>query len=512
MNSPAPVTVNDNDQQAARRRTSTEILIKQTLCAGRVAGVRNETAKRRELDRPFNELLPSLTSSTDVDLELYAILSVVIKEAVQSWYGKITTDHEFVDGVIDIIAHCTRNLEQRLSRVDFLPLLLDEIPALVEGHILAYHAASSIDESVDRGGSVHAAYHALRPHPALASATNPSTNSSDSSTVLYSEDNEATWRQLLISGILKNLLPTQDMTNPCLEIMVQEILSEMILGDAIDDKLCQGWFIWDMITNTITKTPDVVDKAKGTSGVSRRLEAFGLVDERPKTSVRSPGAWSQTFLVAVMTLLDMLMIVFGFLQKMVYAYQSSNNLPMRTAISGAEAIPFLEMTAWSLPCLLIDAESSMPWLTGIISLARHSLISGPGKLAGSNSRMDRLLVSHIQSQLDPTRLPNMLRSLRTTLFPNDALGPAKPIPDANEVIQIKARCVTAILQSMPVHVRKVYFGTPRVEDGNARRRVERLLDVFGDAYLNKHLICEVIDTVVARVFPEMCGDGLDVGD
>jgi PXA domain len=59
-----------------------------------------------------------------------------MREFVYAWYGKITPDHLFVDEIIQIIAHCTRALEQRIRKVDLESLLLDEIPELVEAHIV----------------------------------------------------------------------------------------------------------------------------------------------------------------------------------------------------------------------------------------------------------------------------------------------------------------------------------------------------------------------------------------
>ena len=85
--------------------------------------------------RSIDELLPPLTSSNDVDLQLYAIIAIVIKDVVYSWYGKITPDQGFVEEVVRIVAHCTRALESRLRTVDLEGLLLDEVPELIEGHI-----------------------------------------------------------------------------------------------------------------------------------------------------------------------------------------------------------------------------------------------------------------------------------------------------------------------------------------------------------------------------------------
>jgi len=83
----------------------------------------------------IEDILPPLTSSNDVDIELYAILAVVVKDFVNTWYTKITLDRGFVEEISHIIAHCSRALEQRLRRVDIAALVLDEIPLLVQAHI-----------------------------------------------------------------------------------------------------------------------------------------------------------------------------------------------------------------------------------------------------------------------------------------------------------------------------------------------------------------------------------------
>lgn len=83
----------------------------------------------------LEELLPPLTSSNDVDHQLYAIIAIIVKEFIYSWYTKITSDQIFVNELLQVIAHCTRALEQRLRQTDVSQLVLDEIPALVEAHI-----------------------------------------------------------------------------------------------------------------------------------------------------------------------------------------------------------------------------------------------------------------------------------------------------------------------------------------------------------------------------------------
>lgn len=112
---------------------ATLFLVRRTLCA-------HLGDKGRSTPAPIDEILPPLTSSNEVDLQLYALIAIVIREFVQTWYNKITPDQVFVEEVVKIIAHCTRALEQRVRQVDLESLLLDELPELLEVHIEGKYA------------------------------------------------------------------------------------------------------------------------------------------------------------------------------------------------------------------------------------------------------------------------------------------------------------------------------------------------------------------------------------
>ena len=99
---------------------------------------------------PIDQLLPPLTSSNEVDLQLYAIIAVIVKEFVASWYNKITPDQGFVEELVRIIAHCTRALEERIRSVDIGSLVLDEIPELVKSHIKGWLLAHKIIAKLTR--------------------------------------------------------------------------------------------------------------------------------------------------------------------------------------------------------------------------------------------------------------------------------------------------------------------------------------------------------------------------
>lgn len=83
----------------------------------------------------IEDFLPPLTSSNEVDVELYAILAIIVKDFVNTWYTRITPDHAFTGEIIQIVAHCSRALEQRLRKVDIPALCFDEIPLLIQNHV-----------------------------------------------------------------------------------------------------------------------------------------------------------------------------------------------------------------------------------------------------------------------------------------------------------------------------------------------------------------------------------------
>jgi len=125
---PSRTRQNANSQEYTSEK-ATATLIRRIL--GPQTGV-----DARSSPKSIEDILPPLTSSNEVDLQLYAIIATIIKDFVQIWYSKITPDHDFIDEVMQIIAHCTRAIEQRLRRIDVEELIFDEIPALVEAHIL----------------------------------------------------------------------------------------------------------------------------------------------------------------------------------------------------------------------------------------------------------------------------------------------------------------------------------------------------------------------------------------
>lgn len=106
------------------------LFVQRVLCPG--AG-QDGTVNAKEAT--ISDLLPPLTSSNELDVQLYAYIAIIVRECVQAWYAKFTPDQTFIDEIVHIIAHCTRGLEERARKANLEVLLLDDIPALLDAHV-----------------------------------------------------------------------------------------------------------------------------------------------------------------------------------------------------------------------------------------------------------------------------------------------------------------------------------------------------------------------------------------
>ncbi|TKX27241.1 PXA domain-containing protein 1 [Elsinoe australis] len=520
---------------------ATSAFVRRVLCASHL-----KPGADLSNSQSLEELLPPLTSSNEVDLQLYGLIAVIIKSFVQTWYSKITPDHEFTDEIIQIIAHCTRAFEQRLRRVDLEALLLDEIPDLLNQHAEAYRLASHSSNGMTAqylGVSTRTIYHSIRPHPALSPV--PTESRLDSIDAQIS--NETAWRQLLIEGVLELLLPPEDLKNPCLKILLNEIFSELIIGNVLGGKVSEGWFLWEGITKAIqavrtdgAAVPENLNPKRGA-----RLEQFGLLSA--DDPARAPDrAWQRTRSIYALIvnagweLLRIALLLFGLIRAAFTALSDAVYLPPRrvehhstSSVASSPSSSFIsspnlnssqrsdvvqdpttktaiiDMSAWRVPVTILGLNTSMPWLIGAASLIQHYAVHGPGKVGGVDARVDRLLSHQIATHvLDPSRLPALLRTVRVNLFPNNAMGQGKPPPsNAEEVAAIKRKCAEEIRGLIPAAVRGVYFGKAREgvkqEEWEVERVEEDVLGLLEDGYCNKHFLFAVVEVVLCRVFPEL---------
>jgi hypothetical protein len=253
----------------------------------------------------------------------------------------------------------------------------------------------------------------------------------DPSALLEQELNEEAWRQLLVQGVLAVLLPTEDLENGCLRALVAEIFAEMILGNGLSKKACEPWLLWDAITTVLEVTQPrtrvrqhTVESAHSPTTVNNRLEQFGLLsrskemgDDSHRFNLRSQGL--AAFLSAsglFWTVVQYMFLAFTAVRAVIYTLATSSTLPSRskTWLSPNEAErqghlasnplarsetssaspsddqrPILSMAVWSMVGHLIEVETRMPWLSGLLALLQHGALAGPGRVGNTDGALDR---------------------------------------------------------------------------------------------------------------------------
>ncbi|KAJ5042797.1 uncharacterized protein L3040_004190 [Drepanopeziza brunnea f. sp. 'multigermtubi'] len=497
---------------------ATLFLIRRTLCS-------QLGEKGRNTPAPIDQLLPPLTSSNEVDLQLYAFISIIIREFVQVWYSKITPDQVFVEEVVKIIAHCTRALEQRLRKVDLESLLLDELPELLSVHVQACRASRQPLHPSPVESSPRDIYHSLWPFPALSPVPDGGQN------ILEQMRNESTYRQLLVQGVLAVLLPTEDLENDCLTSLVGQIFSEMILGGGIGGKASEPWLLWDGITKIAEVIKTRLPQSKAQVRVQRSNSDLGGSTPLNATAKGMKlwglgGSLQKTFWLV----LQYGFVAFTAVRFFLITLATASSLPSRiqpsTKINGSRSAngyddpdpvsskrqisskqPILTMKIWSCASTLLDLEARMPWLNATLSLLQWAAITGPGEVGITDGMVDKILSHAIQTHLlDPTLLPQVLRIARAALFPNNAPGPPRLIPSPTEQLLIRRQCAETLLSLVPAKVQDVYFG-PGIE--RRVREVEEALNVFDDAYCNKHLLYGIVELIIVRLMPEMAEKGIE---
>ena len=101
----------------------------------------------------------------------------------------------------------------------------------------------------------------------------------------------------------------------------------------------------------------------------------------------------------------------------------------------------------------------------------------------------------------------MLRTLRATLFPNNALGPPRQIPSDEEAKEIRRRCAASLLNLLPPTVAIAFFASHKRDV--QLQAVEEVLTCLDDTYVNKHLIFQIVELIVLRLIPELGERGVE---
>lgn len=233
--------------------------------------------------------------------------------------------------------------------------------------------------------------------------------------MLVQNENESDWAQLLVHDLMPLLLPPEDLSNPCLDVLVSDIFSEMILHNAVLGKLSEPWVFWEGLTKAIyALRPGMKMPSSAETSPTSRLERFGLLSSE---GVHNPNSDRhgvfEVGMSALWTAMQFLMLAWSLLRAFIGAFSEASTLPSRhrrvVANPAYEKValnadgsgpgpetpapmlqrPIVSMKIWSCVERSASLTNRMPWLTGFLSLLQWLALHGPGQVCRTDSSLDR---------------------------------------------------------------------------------------------------------------------------
>lgn len=265
--------------------------------------------------------------------------------------------------------------------------------------------------SADHVYGLHPAtiYHDLNPHPALDPVTDL-----DVQTEAEQAQNEQAYRQLLVNGALAVLLPTEDLQNAPLRILVCDVIADLIIGQIAAGKVCEGWFLHDAIAKIASVSKGWIEpKASGQDlqhETKTRLEHFGLLAVRDGSKPVQSRQSRPTIAMWFWRIMQWIYLVIIFTRSTVQGILYARHLPKRSRPSSSSSVggsakamasaptsskndlspqPVLAYGMSRFISTLLRLPDRMPWLASTMAFWQHLLLVSSGRLAASNSVFDR---------------------------------------------------------------------------------------------------------------------------
>lgn len=190
--------------------------------------------------------------------------------------------------------------------------------------------------------------------------------------------------------------------------MVADVIADLILGNQISGRACEGWFIWE----TIGKLAARLEKREADETKSdpdsqiNRLEKFGLLsteDEIQPSASFPATAWIWNVLQTIYIGYVALRFIAIGLFRVASSPGPSHGVGVSVAPTALEdqkgggmgskdvtsKRPVLDYRVYSMVSQMVGIPRRMPWLSGMLALFQHLILAGPGRVGGTDGVLDR---------------------------------------------------------------------------------------------------------------------------
>lgn len=209
-----------------------------------------------------------MTGDIDLDDEISALLGLVIRQFVHSWYQKISDNDQLTVEISNALGEMVEQLKSRARQADINQLLLDDLPHLIEVHVRGWnlmrdqHQQKLIVDPVTR--------YTKNAHVGLES--------------------EQLFLKLLSKGLVACLLDDTNVKSELARSFCATIINDILLKNALD-RLSEPWFIHEIVIKLVDKA-----KEKRSSKTKQRLLLKDLTFVGGTDEEETPKEYSESHL------------------------------------------------------------------------------------------------------------------------------------------------------------------------------------------------------------------------
>lgn len=425
------------------------------------------------------EQLPKPTSCSDaVNTEWYALVALICRHMVQSWYSRISDDPGFVQEMVEVLAKVSLDIDERLKKVDYETVLLDGLPYIIDTHFDAVDKAKKLRGTAFLPvASVEEGLRTYRPHRAISGDTR------DSSELVY--------QKLLSQQLTTILLKRQKIDSKVAHAFIAAILHDIVLANLFE-RLSEPWMLYEIIIKVCNLLPDSSKRSEkqvsGDGDAGRLTETIGYFAKNGATIISETFSAVQKYLRSGMD------------------YYKKNSVDPTAeesaATDGTDVVgdgatdagarphikPITSRYFFTLLVNMSNIKSKKPLLASSLSYLSVFLEVQPLAMSIRNVVVNSMNKHILQEKTTEI----ILRTARQTLFPNNGpMGAPRVLPTVLEQVDIRQNARDALSRVFPPFV------------GNVSADIDLWLDHLSNKDINKFLLYYLFDYLLQVAFPEL---------
>lgn len=407
--------------------------------------------------------LPSLTSSNELDIKLYALFSLLLNNFVFGWYSNslnLQNRDEFTTELVFLYAHVCRNVQEHINsqdeRDELVKTLIIDLPYIINKHL-------------------NSVYEAM-----IESNNNSDRDFEEIWINKYSDglaDDEAMlqYRHVLIKGLVKILFPIENTNSKISKEFITSLLDGLVLKNIIES-FCDNFVIWEILGK-------ISNRLQGSTVSNNTTTSTNNKKQEPKIdSIRGKKeAFKKSKVHKVLEF---------FIVEEKFQMKQSNWMTFQ------DFVPFFNLLNF---VILLDAR--FPLFFSIFQIILQLLLKLKIVQKFINSSIKRLIFQDILNLNTTESIVDLLRNL---MFPLDERFDMKPryIPQNDEELEVlydrNYKLIKSWLSSGN-RSSKIF-----ISDGdNVDEKIKFLMSTFQYRSINKVFIQRVIDLLIGRIFPEL---------